>query len=141
MILIVGGAFQGKRDFAARRFMASSEGNPGEGAAGKDGFADGREVSWEVFCKAKYACGLHSMIWRKLKAGQDGEELEKVMARQLVEGCPDRILIMDEIGCGIVPADAFERQYRELAGRNGCKLAAEADEVWRVAAGIGKRLR
>ena len=52
MILIVGGAFQGKRDFAARRFMASSEGNRGEGAAGEDGFADGSEVSWEVFCEA-----------------------------------------------------------------------------------------
>ena len=63
------------------------------------------------------------------------------MARQLVEGCPDRILIMDEIGYGIVPVDAFERQYRELAGRIGCQLAAEADEVWRVVAGIGKRLR
>ena len=37
----------------------------------------------------------------------------------------DRVLVTDEIGCGIVPADAFERLYREETGRLCCQFARE----------------
>ena len=38
----------------------------------------------------------------------------------------------DEIGNGIVPLDAFEREYREQTGRAEILLAKKADEVVRV---------
>ena len=41
-------------------------------------------------------------------------------------------MIADEIGCGIVPVDAFERAYRDEAGRLCQLLAREAGAVYRV---------
>ena len=53
----------------------------------------------------------------------------------------NRIIICDEIGCGLVPVDAFEREYREAAGRICTVLAEHADEVYRVVCGIGMRIK
>ena len=50
-------------------------------------------------------------------------------------------VLMDEIGCGLVPVDADDRLFRETAGRIGCYLAEHAEEVHRVVLGIGMRLR
>ena len=37
---------------------------------------------------------------------------------------------------GIVPIDAFDRLYREKVGRILCKAVEQAEEVYRVVAGI-----
>lgn len=65
---------------------------------------------------------------------------KEIPARILKEGC-QRIIITDEIGCGVVPVDAFQREYRELAGRIACRIAAEASAVWQVTAGIGRCIK
>ena len=54
---------------------------------------------------------------------------------------PDCILISDEIGNGIVPIDAFERQYREKTGRILVETAKKADKVVRVICGVGQILK
>ena len=51
------------------------------------------------------------------------------------------IIICDEIGNGIVPMDAFEREYRERTGRLLTELASRADEVGRVLCGIEQRIK
>lgn len=51
------------------------------------------------------------------------------------------IIIMDEIGCGLVPVDSFERRYRDIAGQTGCYLAGEAKEVMRIVCGIGMKIK
>jgi adenosyl cobinamide kinase/adenosyl cobinamide phosphate guanylyltransferase len=51
------------------------------------------------------------------------------------------IIISDEIGNGIVPADAFEREYRERTGRILARLASRADEVVRILCGIEQRIK
>ena len=53
----------------------------------------------------------------------------------------DAVVICDEVGGGIVPADPEERKWREAAGRAGCRAAAEADSVVRVVCGIPVRLK
>ena len=151
MIFIMGGIGQGKRDFAAgillaKNNLAESSAVTVEAAEERDNgrridFEDGGAASWEVFQKARYAFRLHQMIRRKLEMGEDPKWLEETIPKQLMEGCPDRILITDEIGYGIVPLDPFERQYRELVGRICCRLAEAAAEVWRVTAGIGMCLK
>lgn len=42
---------------------------------------------------------------------------------QFAEENKDTIVIADEIGNGIVPLDAFEREYREQTGRAEILLA------------------
>ena len=47
------------------------------------------------------------------------------------------IIVCREVGCGIVPMDAFEREYRETVGRVCTELAAMSEEVHRVLCGVG----
>ena len=54
---------------------------------------------------------------------------------------PQVVLVVNELGCGVVPMDAFDRKYRERAGRLCCALAREAEEVHRVLCGIGTRIK
>ena len=60
---------------------------------------------------------------------------------QFAEKNKDTIVIADEIGNGIVPLDAFEREYREQTGRAEILLAKKADEVVRVICGIGQKIK
>jgi uroporphyrin-III C-methyltransferase len=51
------------------------------------------------------------------------------------------IAVSDEVGSGIVPATASGRAFRDALGSLNQRLAAAADEVWLVTAGIPRRLR
>jgi uroporphyrin-III C-methyltransferase len=51
------------------------------------------------------------------------------------------VAVSDEVGSGVVPETAAGRQFRDLLGELNQRLAAAADEVWLVTAGIGQRLR
>lgn len=46
------------------------------------------------------------------------------------------IIITDEIGCGIVPMDAGERYWREVTGRQCCKIAQRAGHMERIYCGV-----
>lgn len=52
-----------------------------------------------------------------------------------------RVVICREVGCGVVPVDREERERREALGRLCCQLARQAEAVWRVACGLGMRLK
>ena len=60
---------------------------------------------------------------------QPDTPLEKLLQKDVV--------ICDEIGCGLVPLDAAQRQRREQVGRLCIQLAREADRVIRVVCGVG----
>ena len=51
------------------------------------------------------------------------------------------IVIATEVGCGVIPIDASEREKREVAGRLACALAQRADTVIRVCCGIPQLLK
>ena len=46
------------------------------------------------------------------------------------------IIVSNEVGLGIVPADGVSRLYRDLLGRANQMLAARADEVYLLVAGL-----
>lgn len=48
----------------------------------------------------------------------------------------DKTVVCQEVGGGVVPIDAFEREWREYTGRLCCDIAAQADRVYRVYCGI-----
>ena len=124
MRIITGGAFQGKRAFAEKLYP---------GVEWTDG---GRCALDEIrTCRAVY--GFHEFVKRWLKQGKSWEELASLM----LEENRDLILICDEIGCGLVPVDAFEREYRESTGRVMNALAVQAERVDRVVCGIGRRIK
>lgn len=47
------------------------------------------------------------------------------MNKAVLAGNADKlVLVSDEVGSGIVPIDAFEREFREKNGRVNCYLAS-----------------
>ncbi len=53
----------------------------------------------------------------------------------------DTIIVTNEVGWGLVPPTPLGRRYRDLLGRANCALAASAQEVYLVAAGIPLELK
>lgn len=110
MILVVGGAFQGKKEFA-------------------------KELAAEK--KLQVVNFFHNQIQRLLEEGEDVEDY----IRGLLERTPDIVIVMDEVGAGVVPVERSDREYRETIGLAGQLLAKEAREVYRVVCGIGMRIK
>ena len=71
---------------------------------------------------------LHLRVRDELAAGRD--------PMALLETLRGHAVTCDEVGCGVVPVDRADEAYREAVGRLCCALAAEADAVVRVTAGI-----
>ena len=53
----------------------------------------------------------------------------------------DAILILTDIGRGIVPVDVEQRKLRDICGRLYQRLLAEADEVTRIWYGIAQNIK
>jgi adenosylcobinamide kinase/adenosylcobinamide-phosphate guanylyltransferase len=51
------------------------------------------------------------------------------------------IVVSDDVGGGIVPMHAGARAYRDLVGMVHQRIAAEADEVHLLVAGLPLRLK
>ena len=95
--------------------------------------ADGLNCEKEDIFSADVVLHFHEYIRRFLKE----EEFLKKIPERLVRENPEVILVTNELGYGVVPIDAFDRAYRETAGRICCELAKRASQVHRVVCGIG----
>jgi len=76
--------------------------------------------------------------------GDDADGLERASTRFLeaIERCPGRLCVVtNEVGSGIVPANALARRFRDVAGRLNQEVAARADEAYLVVSGLPLRLR
>ena len=125
MILVVGGAFQGKKEYVKKQFALAVE-----------DFADGAVCGEEDLYRAGAVLHFHEYVRRCLEAGESPEALA-AFTDGLLRANPDVILICNALGSGVVPVDAFDRSWREATGRLCCRLAGEAVKVFRVVCGIG----
>lgn len=57
------------------------------------------------------------------------------------EGTADMIVVSNEVGLGIVPVYASARHYRDMLGRANQTLAAAADEVLFMVAGLPLKVK
>lgn len=81
----------------------------------------------------------HLHNWIKQRIAYDGCPEKEIF--YFVEKYPDCVIISDEVGNGIVPIEAFEREYRERTGRILVELAKKAERVERVICGIGQKIK
>ena len=51
------------------------------------------------------------------------------------------VLVISEVGQGIVPANELARRFRDCSGRCGQMIAAAADEVWYCVCGIPVKIK
>ena len=118
MILIIGGAYQGKTEY-----VRSLEIND---------ICNGASENFDRIWEHSAVNNFQMLIRRQLEAGLEPlEETEK-----LLEKNPHIVIISTEIGGGIVPMERSERVWREAVGKVCCYLARKSSRVVRVICGI-----
>lgn len=118
MDFIIGGSHQGKREYVRTHYAF-------------DRVADGSKSSLEEIEQAEVITEFHLLIRRLLQDGRTTEEINSFVGE-----LHPKAVTADEIGYGLVPIDAFERTYREAAGRACCEIAKRANKVIRIVCGI-----
>lgn len=148
MKLVIGGVAQGKLDYVLENMIEESEKYDvydcfflkdnacNDKASYKEWPWDLQSDDERVLIIDKFHYFIRAVLLNKLPLQ---EYILKFM--QFAEEKPNTIVIADEIGNGIVPLDAFEREYREQTGRAEILLAKKADEVVRVICGIGQKIK
>jgi len=126
MVLIVGGSYQGKLEYAKKKMNFTDN----------DVFTCTRDEVQVDFEKPVidnveelvYACLTHDRDPVKFLAARKSKWIRSVM-------------IIDDISSGLVPMDALDRAAREEVSRTTAYLVQEAVAVIRMFAGIPKRLK
>ena len=120
MRMIIGGAFQGKMEYAQKEYPGIR-------------WVDGAACSEEELLQCEGVYHFHLYIRKSM---EKYEEM-RLFADRIIRENPQIVIITDEIGYGLVPIDAFERRYSEETGRICTRLAAFSERVYRVVCGIG----
>ena len=120
MILIIGGAYQGKLAFAKDAFGITDADVHTCGA---------REIDFSKRC-----------IY-KIEEFTYGNPDPIGYFKEHREEWQDSILICQDIFCGVVPMGAENRRWRQNTGRLCQYLAKEADQVIRIFCGWEQRLK
>ena len=120
MILIIGGAYQGKLDFAKETFSVTD---------GEVYHCHSGEINFSKRCIYK--------IEEFTLANPD--PIGYFEANR--EAWQDSILIIQDIFCGVVPMGAENRAWRQQTGRLCQYLSKEATQVSRIFCGLEQRLK
>ena len=119
MVLVFGGAYNGKLDFVKEQFNVSED----------DIFYCGVN---EIDFSKKVICGLHKFTYNNT--------LKEINSLQYIKEninlFKDKIIISDEISSGIVPLKKEDRIWREETGRCLQYLSKESSCVYRIFCGI-----
>ena len=120
MILIIGGAYQGKLDFAKERFGITD---------GDIHSCTGSEIDFSRRCidKVENFAASHPDPIGYFEENR--------------EAWQDSILILQDIFCGMVPMGAENRAWRQKTGRLAQYLTREASQVSRIFCGLEQRLK
>jgi adenosyl cobinamide kinase/adenosyl cobinamide phosphate guanylyltransferase len=156
LVLYLGGARSGKSRLAVERaaaagspvtFIATGEAGDDEMAARIEEHKRERPSGWQTVEEPRDLAGSLAAVpdgdtvvvdclslWVANVAEPDDGALSVAAARAGLT-----IAVSNEVGLGIVPANALARTYRDTLGRVNAAWAAAADEAWFVVA--GRRLR
>lgn len=136
MIVIFGGAFQGKQAFARTLFPGRSyrEIDATNMSLLVDSWIEqslpGEEAGEDVWLFTECS------TWLQAQAISSEQDLLQILRRIVAGVPPSTIFVVEDIGQGIVPLTASDRSWREQNGRMLQYLAGEADQVFRLLAGI-----
>lgn len=124
MVLIIGGAYQGKLDFAKSEFNLSQE----------DIFTcSGGEIDFSKPC-------IDHIEEFTLACAQSGEDAAAYFRSHRGQW-QDSVLICRDISAGVVPMGADMRAWRQMNGLLCRYLTGEASRVSRIFCGLEERLK
>lgn len=124
MVLIFGGAYNGKMEFVKEKYNITNE---------EIFFCMNEKLNFEK----KVICGLH--IFTKMCLLNNIDSLE-ILEKNL-NILENKIIICDEINSGIVPIDRLDRAWREETGRVLQLLTRNSDSVYRIFFGVEEKLK
>ncbi len=163
LVLVLGGARSGKSSWAlrytrehynSRIFLATAEVLDEEMAERVRLHRESRGPGWkvveeplkiaealEIACEGADAVIIDCMtVWLSNVLLKMGEEHVAACQDQLMRAFSGRdsaiIVVANEVGTGIVPVHALGRKFRDLAGLLNQKIAAKADRVVLMVAGL-----
>lgn len=120
MILIIGGAWQGKLNFARETFDLTEE----------DIYTCS---TGEIDFSKRCINGIEEFAWNY----PDPEGYFRAHR----EEWEDAILILRDVFCGVVPTDPATRAWRQKTGRLAQYLSREAKQVSRIFCGLEQKLK
>lgn len=123
--LIVGGSHSGKRARVEQLGFSAQD------------IADSGACNLDKAFERPVLYGLHMLVRRLMREGTDPSQF----VRQGLRGNKVRIVVCDEIGCGVIPIDRFERDWREQVGRILCEIAKETPSVERLFCGVPTEIK
>ncbi|MBP3385089.1 MAG: cobalamin biosynthesis protein CobU [Firmicutes bacterium] len=124
MKLIIGGAFQGKMEFAKEKYNLTDE----------DIFmCTADEIDFSKAC----IYGIEEFVYACI---QNGTDLLKFFTEHKEEWSGS-ILICQDIFCGVVPLGADMREWRQVTGQLCKYLSGEAESVSRIFCGLEQKLK
>lgn len=126
MIFIIGGSYQGKREFACEQYHLTCD----------DVLVCTEEMTEIDFSKPIIA-NIERFALGCVRRGQEPKEYWM----QHEADWANKILISDDISCGVVPIDTTIRAWCEASGRANNYLAGKSDHAWRVFCGLGDALK
>ena len=168
IILVLGGASSGKSEVALklagsrepRAFIATGQGLDGEMAARIARHQATRSADWETveepleteawFAKQgfRYRTILFDCVtlWLSNLVGTGLHESviltrTGTLVQRMRTAAARVVIVSNELGLGLVPADPLTRTFRDLAGRVNQQIAAGADEVHLIVSGLSLRLK
>lgn len=124
MVLIIGGAYQGKLDFAKNAFGLRED---------EIFTCTGGEIDFSKRCIDH----IEEFTFRCAQSGADAV----AYFRSRREQWQDSILICGDISAGVVPMGAEMRAWRQMNGLLCRYLSGEANRVSRLFCGLEERLR
>ena len=126
MILVFGGAYQGKKEYIESEL----------GISGDDIYVC-RGLPEDIESDAACIYGLERWVYEMVQAGEVPEE---ILASK-IDRLTSKVISIQDVSQSLVPMDAKERAFRESNGRCMVLLAEKANEVYRIFCGIPQRLK
>jgi len=124
MILIFGGAYNGKLEFAKEKYDIDNE---------EIFFCTDQHLKFDK----KVLCGLHAFTRACVLNKINSMDILKNNINHL----KDKIIICDEINSGIVPMEKLDRAWREETGRTLQFLTKHSSSVYRIFFGLQEELK
>ncbi len=125
MILVFGGAYQGKKEFVANKFGYTLD----------DMFQCSEKE--EIDFSKEVITDLENYILGAIR--RDENPLQFVNANK--SKLKDKIIVITDVGSGIVPVSKEQRLFRDNVGKVTQILSRDSKEVYRVFCGIGEKLK
>ena len=125
MVLVFGGAYQGKLEYVMVQHQLSEA---------DVFFCEGKA---QIDFDKKVIYEIDKWLLEVIKAEAD----IKANVKAVLEHTQDKIIICNDISSGVVPVDKTLRLWREEVGRMMGQLSKQANEVVRLYVGIPTRLK